>query len=203
VLKTPKSSAKPAARRATPALSRARAPQQSKIPNRKSKIPAARWAAIRLFAMDVDGILTDGSLHICSDGSETKIFSVLDGMGLVRCAKSGIVTAWISGRLSGATTVRAGELKIPHLIQGRTDKRLALEELAAQLGFTASQCAYMGDDDIDAPALLWAGIGITVPEAMPAALAAADCITTRRPGYGAVREVCEHIFAARGLTFVP
>lgn len=198
---------KSSARRAA----RPRASAQPKIANQKSyrakrqdlQIPPARWAAIRLFAMDVDGILTDGSLHICSDGSETKIFSVLDGMGLVRCAKSGIVTAWISGRLSGATTVRAGELKIPHLIQGRTDKRLALEELAAQLGLTASQCAYMGDDDIDAPALLWAGIGITVPEAMPAALAAADCITTRRPGYGAVREVCEHIFAARGLTFVP
>jgi 3-deoxy-D-manno-octulosonate 8-phosphate phosphatase (KDO 8-P phosphatase) len=60
----------------------------------------------------------------------------------------------------------------------------------------------MGDDDIDAPALRWAGIGVTVPEAMPAALAAADYVTTRRPGYGAVREVCEHILSAKGLTFV-
>jgi 3-deoxy-D-manno-octulosonate 8-phosphate phosphatase (KDO 8-P phosphatase) len=153
--------------------------------------------------MDVDGILTDGTLHICSDGSETKIFNVLDGMGLTRCAKSGIITAWISGRLSGATTVRAGELKIPHLIQGRTDKHLALQELAAQLGIASEHIAYMGDDDIDAAALRWAGIGITVPGGMPAAFAAADYVTTRQAGYGAVREVCEHIFAARGLTFVP
>ena len=153
--------------------------------------------------MDVDGILTDGTLHICSDASETKIFNVLDGMGLTRCAKSGIVTAWISGRHSGATTVRAGELKIPHLIQGRTDKHLALQELASQLGIAAEHIAYMGDDDIDAAALRWAGIGVTVPGGMPAAFDAADYVTKREAGYGAVREVCEHIFAARGLKFVP
>jgi 3-deoxy-D-manno-octulosonate 8-phosphate phosphatase (KDO 8-P phosphatase) len=106
--------------------------------------------------MDVDGILTDGTLHISSDGTETKGFSVLDGMGISRLLRAGIAVAWISGRLSGATTVRAAELKIPHLIQGRTDKRAALENLAAQLGLAASACAYMGDDDIDAPALAWA-----------------------------------------------
>lgn len=179
-------------------------PSKTKAKSRAlKKIPARRWAAIRLLAMDVDGILTDGTLHISSDGSETKIFSVLDGLGLNRILRSGIVVAWISGRHSGATTVRAGELKIPHLIQGRTDKHVALQELATQLGFTADQCAYLGDDDIDAAALRWAGIGVTVPGAMPAAFAAADYVTTRQAGFGAVREVCEQIFAARGLTFVP
>jgi 3-deoxy-D-manno-octulosonate 8-phosphate phosphatase (KDO 8-P phosphatase) len=206
VSKKSKLSAKPTQRAQATATRSARLSAQAKIANPKSKIlaiPPARWAAIRLFAMDVDGILTDGTLHISSDGSETKVFSVLDGMGLVRCAKSGIITAWISGRHSDATTVRAGELKIPHLIQGRTDKHLALQELANAHGIPAKHCAYMGDDDIDAAALSWAGIGITVPDAMPAALANADYITTRRPGYGAVREVIEHMLNARGLSFVP
>ena len=153
--------------------------------------------------MDVDGILTDGTLRISSDGSETKIFSVLDGMGLTRLARAGIITAWISGRISGATTVRAQELKIPHLIQGRTDKRAAFEELAKQLEISAEACVYMGDDDIDVSALRWAAIGVTVPLAMPAALAAADYVTTRPAGFGAVREVCEHILSAQGHTFVP
>lgn len=147
--------------------------------------------------MDVDGILTDGRVHISSDGTETKTFSILDGLGLVRLVRAGLPTAWISGRASGATTVRAAELKIPHVIQGRTDKLAALQELAAQLGLTAAQCAYMGDDDIDAPAIAWAGIGISVPGAMPAALKAAGYITARAAGHGAVREVCEHILAAR------
>ncbi len=163
----------------------------------KPSIPCERWAAVRLFAMDVDGILTDGTVLISSDGSEAKAFSVLDGMGLARLLRAGIAVAWISGRASGATTARATELKIPHLIQGRTDKLAALQELAAKLNVAAAQCVYMGDDDIDAPAIQWAGIGVTVPGAMPAALAAAGYVTGRAAGAGAVREICEHLLATR------
>lgn len=163
----------------------------------------AAWRAIRLFAMDVDGILTDGTLRISSDGTETKVFHVLDGMGLVRLRKAGLHVAWISGRPSGATTVRAKELGIAHLVQGRTDKHNALQELAKELGLTAEQIVYMGDDDIDARAIAWAGVGVTVPEAMPAALQVANYVTKRAAGYGAVREVCEHILNAQGLNPLP
>ena len=159
--------------------------------------PPLPWSAIRLFAMDVDGILTDGTVQVSSDGIETKGFSILDGMGLKRLEKAGIATAWISGRPSGATDVRAQELKIPHVIQGRTDKLAALQELATQLGLSSRECAYMGDDDIDAPAMQWAAIGVTVPDAMKAALTVADYVTKRGAGHGAVREVCEHILDAR------
>ena len=146
--------------------------------------------------MDVDGILTDGTVTIRSDGTEAKTFSILDGMGLVRCREAGIVLAWISGRASPATEIRAAELKIPHVIQGRTDKLAALRELAGRLGFAAGQVCYMGDDDIDVPALQWAGIGATAPSAMPAALAAAGYLASRPAGRGAVREVCEQILRA-------
>jgi 3-deoxy-D-manno-octulosonate 8-phosphate phosphatase (KDO 8-P phosphatase) len=162
-----------------------------------SPISKARWAAIKLLALDVDGVLTDGTVQISSDGTETKSFSILDGMGLVRLHKAGIVVAWISGRPSGATRARAAELKIPYLIEGRTDKLAALQELATTLGYSAAECAYMGDDDIDAPAIAWAGVGVAPAGAMPAALAAADFGPTRRPGLGAVREVCELLLAAR------
>ena len=147
--------------------------------------------------MDVDGVLTDGTVLISSDGTETKVFSILDGLGLKQLEKAGVVVAWISGRASGATTVRANELKIPHVIQGRTDKQVVLRELAAQLGFAAQECAYMGDDVIDAPAITWAGVGIAPTGAIGAALAAADYVTSRAAGHGAVREVCDHLLAAR------
>lgn len=162
-----------------------------------SAAPSLPWSAIRLFAMDVDGILTDGTVAIASDGTETKSFSILDGMGLKQLERAGVIVAWISGRPSGATTARATELKIPHLVQGRTDKLTALQELAAALGLGAADCAYMGDDDIDTPAIAWAAVGISVPDAMPSALLAADYVTTRPAGRGAVREVCEQILAAR------
>jgi 3-deoxy-D-manno-octulosonate 8-phosphate phosphatase (KDO 8-P phosphatase) len=162
-----------------------------------SSLSKRRWAAIKLFAMDVDGVLTDGTVQISSDGSESKAFSILDGLGLKRLERAGIVVAWISGRTSGATTARANELKIPHLIQGHTDKLTILRELATKLGFTAAECAYMGDDDIDAPAIQWAGVGIAPSGSMPPALAVADYVPKRLAGHGAVREVCEHILAAR------
>lgn len=165
--------------------------------SKKSKIPAAKWRDIRLFAMDVDGILTDGSLFVSSDGSESKTFSILDGAGMVYLGRIGVATAWLSGRKSGATTVRAKDLKIPHVVQGNDDKLAELQKLAAKLGLTRDQIVYMGDDVIDAAAIKWAGIGATVPTAQPAALAAADIITKRAAGDGAVREICNHILAAR------
>ena len=148
--------------------------------------------------MDVDGVLTDGTVEIHSDGTESKRFSILDGMGLVRLRKAGVAVAWISGRASEATTARAAELKIPQVLQGRTDKLMALQELASQLGFTARQVCYMGDDEIDAPAIDWAGIGVAPATSMSAALSVADLVPKRPAGLGAVREVCEHILANRG-----
>ncbi|MSU69944.1 MAG: HAD family hydrolase [Opitutaceae bacterium] len=169
----------------------------------KPYIDPARWAAVQLFAMDVDGILTDGTVQISSDGSEAKFFSVRDGLGLTRLNKAGVAIAWISGRASGATTARAAELKVPHLIQSRTDKLAALKELAAQLQLKPALCVYMGDDDIDAPAIAWAGIGVTVPDAAPAALDLAGYVTTHAAGQGAVREICDHLLAARARAASP
>ena len=175
----------------------------SQAKSRKPKITSARWAGIRLFAMDVDGVLTDGTVEIHSDGTESKRFSILDGMGLTRLRKAGIAVAWISGRASSATSVRATELQVAHVIQGRTDKLMALQEIAAELRLTAGQICYMGDDDIDAPAIAWAGIGVAPAGSMPAALKAADYVPARPAGRGAVREVCEQILAACGQTPTP
>ena len=168
-----------------------------------AKPTPTRWARIRLFAMDVDGVLTDGTVTTHSDGTESKRYSVLDGLGLARLRQAGIILAWISGRSSGATTVRATELKIPHLIQGRTDKLTALQELATKLDLTAAEICYMGDDDIDVSAIGWAGIGVAPQTAMPAALKAAGFVPSRPAGLGAVRLVCEQIMAHRGHNPAP
>ncbi len=159
----------------------------------RRRLRAADWGAIRLFAMDVDGVLTDGTVLVSSDGTEAKAFSILDGYGLRELARAGIVTAWISGRPSAATSRRAAELEIPHLVMGRNDKLAVLRDLARDLALEPAHCAYMGDDVIDVPALAWAGIGIAPPDAVGAALAAAAWVTRRRGGHGAVRDVCDRL----------
>jgi len=164
---------------------------------KKPRITRAAWARVRLFAMDVDGVLTDGTVSISSDGTEAKRFSIIDGLGLILVRASGVELAWISGRPSATTTLRAAELKIARVVQGRHDKLAALTALAGELGIALADCAYMGDDFIDAPAIAAAGIGISVPTALPEALAAADYVTRRHAGFGAVREVCDLILRAR------
>lgn len=154
------------------------------------------WGAIKLFAMDVDGILTDGTITVSSDGSESKRFSIIDGLGLARLRQEGIVLAWISGRHSESTIARAKELRIPHLVQGRNDKITALKELMEELKLSERQAVYMGDDIIDVDAIRYAGIGVSVPEAQDKAIAAADYITRKSGGKGAVREVCNHLLDA-------
>lgn len=157
---------------------------------------ALDWSAVKVFAMDVDGILTDGTIYTHSDGTEAKRFSVIDGLGLARLREAGIILAWISGRHSDSTTVRAKELKIPHLVQGKLDKISGLRDLLEELKLEPQQAVYMGDDVIDVEAIRFAGIGVTVPEAQDEALAAADYVTSKSGGNGAVREICNHIYKA-------
>jgi len=164
---------------------------------KRPRTTARDWARVSLFAMDVDGVLTDGTVCISSDGTESKRFCITDGLGLVLLRKSGVELAWISGRRSAATAVRAAELKVAHVIEGRHDKLAVLSELARRLGIPLRRCAYMGDDVVDAPAIAAAGVGISVPSALPDAIAAASYVTRRPAGLGAVREVCDHILRAR------
>ncbi len=158
----------------------------------------AKARPIKLFAMDVDGILSDGQIIYDSTGNETKAFYVQDGLGLSALRQHGYILAIITGRDSPMVARRAKELGITHLIQGRDDKFTALSSLADNLGIALSDCAYMGDDLPDVKAIKQAGLGISVPNGCPQAQAAADFITSRTGGCGAVREVCELLLMASG-----
>lgn len=155
------------------------------------------WGQIKLLVLDVDGVLTDGTVFVGPDGFELKQFCVLDGLGLVCVQKVGVILAVISGRLSPATTSRMNELNFDHVIQGRKDKRAALQELSTELGVEARAICYMGDDVIDAPAMEYAGIGVSVPNGVAMALEVADYVTELPGGLGAVREVCDRILESR------
>lgn len=157
-----------------------------------------RGAAIQLLAMDVDGVLTDGSLYFAASGDELKAFSILDGQGLRLIQKQGLATAFITGRSSPLTETRARNLDIGHLIQGRTDKLTALHELSERTGIALDAIAYAGDDLPDLAAIEQAGVGISVPNGCAAVRESADWCTTTAGGQGAIREVCEWLLRCRG-----
>lgn len=148
---------------------------------------------VKLLVLDVDGILTDGSIIYDGNGIETKKFSVKDGIGIKALKRIGIPTAIITGRSSPMVEKRAKELNIDHVVQGRTDKLAALSELLKELPFELKDCAYMGDDLPDLKAIESVVFSATVPNAHQEVISRAMMVTSHSGGTGAVREVCDLI----------
>ncbi len=152
---------------------------------------------LALLVLDVDGVLTDGSLWFGARGEALKRFHVRDGHGIKLLQATGVQVAVISGRRSQAVSARCRELGIRHVFQGVADKNQALEKLLRKLDITDTQVACVGDDTPDIPLFVRAGFAVAVRDAHPLALAAAHCATTLAGGHGAVREVCDWLLAAR------
>lgn len=148
---------------------------------------------IRLFAVDVDGTLTDGGIFMDGAGNEFKCFNVQDGLGLRRLMDAGVEVAIISGRYSASTTQRAKDLGIARCVNGSADKFSCLKEMAAELGIGPEGVAFVGDDLPDLGCMKWAGFSIAVADARPEILGVADWITPRLGGYGAVRDAAEYV----------
>jgi len=153
---------------------------------------------IKLLALDVDGVLTDGRIMIDSEGREIKVFSAHDGMGIKAALQAGIKIAFITSRDSKAVIVRAGELGVKDVYVGRTDKIIAVKELVKKYSIDIKEVCYIGDDLVDLQAIVESGWGVTVPEAPDEIRKHADFITTRSCGCGAVREVIEIILKSNG-----
>jgi len=150
-------------------------------------------SAIQLLILDVDGVLTDGGIVVHSDGTESKRFSVLDGHRIKMWQRAGYATAIISGRDTAATTVRAQQLGIEHVMQGCLQKLPAYEQLLKKTGLTPRQTAYIGDDLMDIPLVRRAALGVAVANAADELKEHADYITQRTGGNGAVAEVVEYL----------
>jgi 3-deoxy-D-manno-octulosonate 8-phosphate phosphatase (KDO 8-P phosphatase) len=174
-----------------------------KVQSRKQSSPAPRLSLdallkrVRLLLTDVDGVLTDGSIFITSDG-EFKQFSIQDGLGMVLWRKCGYKMGWISARPSNITTRRAEELKIDFLSQDKGSKVVAAEKILAETGLNWEQVCFVGDDVVDLCLLRRAGCAVAVANGIEEAKAQAHYVTQARGGHGAVREVITMILQAQG-----
>ncbi|MGE3109089.1 MAG: KdsC family phosphatase [Phycisphaerales bacterium] len=159
----------------------------------------AEPAEVELLVLDVDGVLTDGSIYLNDDGRETKRFNVRDGFGLRLWMRLGWRVAIITGRSGQSLRHRARELGIDLIVQGSTDKAEAIRELSRRTSIDPRRMAFVGDDWPDLPALHAVGFPVAVADADPAVLTCAAFVTQRPGGHGAVREVVEHLILRKGL----
>ena len=156
---------------------------------------------IQLFIFDVDGVLTDGSININDDGSETKRFSVRDGFAFRLWLNAGLKIAIITGRSGDALKHRMKALGVDDnlIIQGARNKSDALDEIIKRTSITESQIAYMGDDWPDLPALTRVGFPTCPSDAEPKVISACALVTTKPGGHGAAREAIAHVLGAKGI----
>jgi len=153
---------------------------------------------IQLLALDVDGVLTDGTIVVSGDGSESKFFNVQDGHGIRLWLRAGLKMALFSGRVSPPTEIRAKQFGIEYVFQDCHEKLPILEKFLQQQGLSPKHVAYVGDDLPDLPVIRYVGFGIAVADAADEVRQSADLVTTRPGGAGAVREVIEYILKSTG-----
>jgi 3-deoxy-D-manno-octulosonate 8-phosphate phosphatase (KDO 8-P phosphatase) len=167
-----------------------------------TKNAAERAKKIKIFLMDVDGVLTDGKMYYLpgrdSGMVEFKAFHALDGIGLRLLNQFGIVTGVITGRESPGTEERARDLGMSYAYQGFLSKVDPLERILADTGLAPENVAYMGDDWTDIPVLKRAGLACAPANALDEVKAAAQLVTRKEGGMGAVREACDLILKSQG-----
>ncbi len=155
--------------------------------------------AIKLLLFDVDGVLTDGTIIVHGDGTESKRFNIRDGAAIVWAMRAGLSVGLLSARLADATSVRATQLGITIVVQGAANKVAGYQQILADEGLTDEQVGYMGDDLQDLPVLRRAGFSAAPADATPEVRAAVQWVSPSGGGRGAVRECIEHVLRAQGV----
>jgi len=160
--------------------------------------PFSKAKDIRMLILDVDGVMTSGSIIMDESGKELKAFNVRDGHGIKLLQRAGIEVSIITGRSSGVVAARARDLGINHVIQGCLNKGDGLTQMEQQSGIPASSCAMMGDDVLDLPPMYRCVLSLTPADAHKAVLGYADWVSDFNGGHGAIRQAAEGLILARG-----
>lgn len=177
-----------------------KARQRSETPERsdswKKAFPRAK--EVRLLLLDVDGVLTNGTIIYTHDGGESKGFNTQDGFGLRILQDAGVEVGLITARTSEAVNRRAADLRLKYVYQGTGSKLEVYEDILRQSGLQPNQTAYMGDDWLDIPLLKRAGLAVAPANAVAEVRQQVHYVTGRKGGQGAVREACDLILEAKG-----
>ena len=157
----------------------------------------AKAGRIRLLLFDVDGVLTDGTVVMHADGSESKGFNIRDGAAMVWAQRAGLTVGLLSARTSGATAHRAAQLAVRIVEQGVQSKLKAYEQIARDACVADTDIAYMGDDLLDLPVIARVGLSAAPADAAAEVRARVDWVSAQAGGRGAVRELIELVLRAQ------
>jgi 3-deoxy-D-manno-octulosonate 8-phosphate phosphatase (KDO 8-P phosphatase) len=157
-----------------------------------------RAARIKLLVLDVDGVLTDGTLVWHANGQESKVFHVHDGHGIRLLQRAGIEAAFLTGRRSQVVDDRARDLGIKLVVQGSRNKLADYEHILQLRELGDQSVAYVGDDLVDVPVFRRVGLAVTVADGASHILPYCHASTLNKGGRGAVREVCEFLLQVQG-----
>jgi 3-deoxy-D-manno-octulosonate 8-phosphate phosphatase (KDO 8-P phosphatase) len=157
-----------------------------------------RAARIRLLLLDVDGVLTDGTVLLLGDGSEGKRFDIKDGAAVVWAQRLGLRIGWLSARPSPVTSRRATELRVRLVVESAQPKIASYEQIIRKQKLADEEVAYMGDDLLDLPVLRRVGLSLAPADAAAEVRTVVHHVTTAAGGHGAVREAIEVILRAQG-----
>jgi 3-deoxy-D-manno-octulosonate 8-phosphate phosphatase (KDO 8-P phosphatase) len=158
----------------------------------------SRAKRVRLILLDVDGVLTDGTVVVHGDGTESKAFHIRDGAAIVWAMQAGVQVGVLSARASAATAQRAAQLGMKIVAQGVASKPTEFERILAEQGLSDDDVAYMGDDLLDLPVLARAGLSGAPADAAEEVRSASHWVSRCRGGRGAVREFIELVLRAQG-----
>jgi len=156
-------------------------------------------ARIRLILFDVDGVLTDGTVVIHGDGSESKSFGIRDGIAMVWAQRAGLKVGFLSARASATTPHRAAQLGVTLVYQGVVSKAEALERILADERLAADQLAYMGDDVVDLAVIDRVGLSGAPADAVAEVRQRVHWTSAFGGGRGAAREFIEMILKSQNL----
>lgn len=168
------------------------------MPKKLSASLIKKIKAVKLLILDVDGVMTDGSIIYDDDGKEIKIFDVKDGHGIKLLMRAGIDVAIITARESQVVLHRAKNLGIDMVYQKAMDKVEAFNEILQKKQLSEKEVAYVGDELVDIPLLRKVGFAAAVKDAVEDLKMYVDFITEKNGGQGAVREICELILKTQG-----
>ena len=156
-----------------------------------------KLSKIKAVLMDVDGVMTDGSLTFFEDGCEIKTYNAKDGQGIVMLNKAGILTGIITARDNGTVRHRFKNLGMTKLYQGEKNKEKALDEFVKEFNVDYSEIAYMGDDLPDICVLKKVGLACCPKDAVADIVEISEFVSQYNGGRGAVRELCDLVLKSQ------